>query len=177
MKMLRVITAGFLFAVLVPPIGSAAAPQELAPRKRPPKARIVADEGVQRGVLWSFCWTYTEGDWGVGSCGDGSYVWRTPLEVPPRSKAKLTFGWGQMPSHLSIRGWSRVGRDDLPRGSGRRLAYRLRPERSPGEGITGWAAHFRVPDRTGHFYVSSFAKWDGGSSGGDASHSFHLRLE
>lgn len=174
---IKVISAGLLFAVLMVPVGSAAALQEVAPRKSPPRARVVADEGFQRGVIWSYCWTYSEGDWGVGSCGDGWYAWRTPLAVSSGSKIKFVFRWTHQPSRLSIQGWSRVRQDGSPRGPGEKFAYRLRPERSPGEGLTGWAAHFRVPDRTGHLYLDAFRRWNGESSGGDASYSFHLLLE
>ena len=175
--MLKVFTAGLLFAVLAVPVASAAAPQGIAQRKSPPRAVLIADEGSQRGVLWSYCWTYSEDEWGVGTCGDGWYAWRTPLAVPSGSKVKLVFRWAQQPSRLSIRGWSRVRPNGSPRGSGEKLSYRLRPERSPGEGITGWAAHFRVPDRTGHLYLDAYGRWKGESSGGGASYSFHLLLE
>ena len=180
MRTLRVITTALVCAgLLVAPsaAGSATPSQEPAPRKSPPKARIVAREGFHKGVVWSYCWTYSEGDWGVGVCGDGWYAWRTPLAVPSGSKVKLVFRWAQQPSRLSIRGWSRVRPNGSPRGRGDKLAYRLRPERSPGEGITGWAAHFRVPDRTGHLYLDASGRWNGESSGGGASYSFHLRLE
>jgi hypothetical protein len=179
MRTLRVITAALLCAGLLvaPSTAVSAAPsQDPAPRKRPPRAVLFGDGGSQRGVIWSYCWTYSEDDWGVGSCGDGFYSWRTPLEVTSGSKVKLVFRWAQQPSRLSIRGWARVRPNGSPRGSGEKLAYRLRPERSPGEGITGWAAHFRVPDRTGHLYLDAYGRWNGESSGGDASYNFHLLL-
>lgn len=153
-------------------------PDEAPSRRRPPPARLVSPQATQRGNLGTYCWYYTDGEWGVGTCADTSgYGWPRAAPAGAWDKARIVFDWEQSPSDLSLHGWSRIRKNGSPIGRGRDFAYRLRPERTPGEGITGWAAHFRLPDGTGHLYLDSFVEWDGESAGGDASYAWHLRLK
>ncbi|MDQ3618575.1 MAG: hypothetical protein M3391_00410 [Actinomycetota bacterium] len=167
-----------MFGLLAVPSSWGATEGEEAPsRKRPPRALLTSAETTQRGNLGTYCWHYTDGKWGVGTCVDTSgYGWPRATRAGAGDKAKIVFDWEQAPTDLSLHGWSRIRKNGSPIGRGRDIAYRWRPERTPGEGITGWAAHIRLPDRTGHLYLSSSVEWDDESNGGDAFYAFHLLL-
>ena len=182
MRKTRVVCAAVVMFGLLAVPSSRGAPtigsDEVPSRRRPPRALLTSAETTQRGNLGTYCWYYTDGEWGVSTCADTSgYGFPRAAPAGARDKAKIVFDWEQEPSDLSLHGWRRVGRNGGPIGRGRDVDFRLRPERTPGEGITGWAAHLRLRDRTGHLYLGSFVEWDGESTGGDATYAWHLLLQ
>lgn len=148
-------------------------------RRRPPRAVLTADGERQTGKLLTHCWHYPQGDYGVGYCADyAGYDWPDAVTVRRRSHAEITFRWEGRPRDLELRAYRRV-RDNhykSPVGDGRSVDYRLSAERAGGE-VAAWTARFRLPDRTGHLYLTAFARWNHRDVGGDAYYTFHLKLE
>ena len=144
-------------------------------RTAPPRAVLKANGVRQRGLLITYCWSYPQGDGGVGICADGTYGWPEAQRAEGGARAEITFKWEGKPTNLRLHSYRRL-RNRAPVGRGRAIEYRLRPERDRGE-IVAWTAYFRLPNRTGHLYLTASARWNHGGVGGDAYYTFHLKLE
>lgn len=174
MRVRSAVVVGILGLASIAPTSSAA-PDEAA--RRPPEAILKSRHVRQHPRLWSYCWSYTDGDGGVSTCADGVWSFTRADLAHAGAKVRLVFRRAQKPSRLSLHSYRELARDGDPRGDGRKVDYRLRAVRRPDRGIVAYAAVFRAPDRERHLYLDAFVRWnEWRGSGGDASYTWHLKL-
>lgn len=98
-----------------PPTG----PDEAPSRRRPPPARLVSPQATQRGNLGTYCWSYTDGEWGVHTCADTSgHGWprAAPRGCGGQGEDRVRLGAGaQRPQSAWLDAYSEERQSDRPR--------------------------------------------------------------
>ena len=152
--MRKLMIAGVLGALLIP-IGTARADHDLN-RRNPPRVRLMHQgEVVQRASAWSYCWSYSTDEWGVGQCADGfpSYPAAAAIEGPDRVVLRIPYS--AKPKRLGIIAYRKIRREggwDEPIGRGERLEHTLKPHRVQGH-VSAWDAIFRLDNDGRHYYL------------------------
>lgn len=170
--MRKMLIVGVLGALLVP-IGAARADHDLN-RKNPPKVRLMHQgEIVQSASSWSYCWSYSTDEWGVGQCSDGmpSYPRAAVIEGPDRVTLRIPYS--AEPERLGIIAYRKIKREygwDEPVGRGERLQYTLKPHRVKGH-VSAWDAIFTLEEDDRHYYLDVNARL----YQGDPSYVLHAR--
>src|SRR5437660_8808418 len=124
-------------------IAAAPSARAAAQRHSPPVLSLFAGSKVQRGLMGSNCWSYTNPDGtGTGSCGDvGGYAWPPPKEVVRGKRARLLLRFSERPLELDLMSYRRLNADRSPFGRGHRVAFRLQPVLHGGTRVA-WVAVF-----------------------------------
>jgi hypothetical protein len=170
--MRRLIVAG-LVATLIGGAGSALADHDLN-RKNPPKLHLIYErEVVQRVGSWSYCWSYTDGRWGVGTCADGMPAYPDAAEVEAGDRVAIRIPYSAKPRRLSIFAYRKIKEEngwERTVGPRERITYRLKAQRDRGH-ITAWDAIFRLDEADRHFYLDVDARL----AQGGAAYALHAR--
>lgn len=162
-----------LVGALLATTGAALADHDLN-RKRPPKVQLVyRNKIVQRVASWSYCWSYTDGEWGVGQCADGLPAYPKAAVIEGPSRVVLRIPYSAEPKRLNIHAYRKIRRNhgyEQTVGRSERIEFDLKPHRERGH-VTAWDAIFRLDEADRHYYLNVDVRL----RQGDPSYALHAR--
>lgn len=163
----RLVVAGLGVTLLL-----AAAPQAAAERDRPPNAKLIVGDTVQRGSRHSYCW----GEF----CGETvGYAFPEPRRVPAGRSARIRI-WSDLPiRRADLDGWRRARPTvEGPEPAGRELDLKIgvHPVVREGE-LRGRVVTFRLPQRPGDLWLDLTIRWPNDDLGRRRSASYSFALE
>src|SRR5437660_7594757 len=90
-------------------IAAAPSARAAAQRHSPPVLSLFAGSKVQRGLMGSNCWSYTNPDGtGTGSCGDVGGYRPPPKRVDAGKRARLLLRFFERPLELDLTSYRRL---------------------------------------------------------------------
>ncbi|MGI8775587.1 MAG: hypothetical protein ACR2KQ_11395 [Actinomycetota bacterium] len=143
-------------------------------RRQPPKLRVIyKGEIVQRATPYTYCWTYSEGDGGVGMCADGfpRYPRGVAVEAPARIVIRIPYP--AKPSDWFVEAHRTIVRHenwDEPVGPAQDIAFKLKPRWVDGK-VRAWKVIFHLEEPQRHYYLNT----GGFLAQGDALYALHVK--
>jgi hypothetical protein len=151
-----------------------AASSERVNRKSPPRIDVVLrGERIQSARPYTYCWSYSYGDGGVGMCGDGFWQFPRAARVHSPARIRLRINYPVKPREWYIDAYRAVVRHQgwhEAIGPRERITYHWAPHRSHGR-IVAWDAILKVTESMRHYYIDT----GGYLAQGDAYYTLHLR--
>lgn len=143
-------------------------------RKSPPRLSLrYQDEVVQRARPFTYCWTYTEGGGGTGTCADGFPRYPRAVQVEAPAKMVLRIHYPAKPTEWFLNAYRAIVRHehyDETVGSSEEIPFRLRRHRVDGT-TKAWELVFRLTEPARHYYLDT----GGDLRQGDAFYALHAR--